>query len=76
MGKSCAIDLMVADSSPAGQLLIYFHNVFPVLTKTLCQHLSLVPKSRIKAFVCKPRRCSPRPSARLSEHGVSRGSAI
>ena len=30
MGKSCAIDLRVAASNPAGQLLIYFHNVFPV----------------------------------------------
>ena len=36
MGKSCAIDLRVADSNPTGQLLIYIHNVFPVLTKTLC----------------------------------------
>ena len=47
----------VAGSNPAGQLLIYFHNVFPVLTKTLCRHSSLVPRSRIKAFVCKLRRC-------------------
>ena len=35
MGKSCAVDLRVAGSNLAGQLLIYFHNVFPVLTKTL-----------------------------------------
>ena len=28
MGKSCAINLRVAGSSPAGQLLILFHNVF------------------------------------------------
>ena len=56
------IDLRVAGSNPAGQLLIYFHNVFPVLTKTLCQHPSLVPRSRIKAFMRKPRRCSTRPS--------------
>ena len=47
MGKSCAIDLRVAGSNPAGQLLIYFHNVFPVLTKTLCQHPSLAPRSHI-----------------------------
>ena len=33
MGKSCAIDLRVAGSSPAGQLLIYFHNVFQFLQK-------------------------------------------
>ena len=33
MGKSCTIDMRVAGSNPAGQLLIYFHNVFPVLTK-------------------------------------------
>ena len=38
MGKSCAIDLRVAASSPDGQLLIYFQNVFRVLTKTLCRH--------------------------------------
>ena len=50
---------LVAGSNPAGQLLIYFHNVFPVLTKTLCRHSGLVPRSRIKAFVRKPRRCSP-----------------
>ena len=56
------IDLRVAGSNPDGQLLIYFHNVFPVLTKTLCRHVSLVPRSRIKAFVRKPQRCSPRPS--------------
>ena len=95
MGESCAIDLRVAGSNPAGQLLIYFHNVFSVLTKTLsafksssqiphqsfraqtglnpagqlliyfhnvfqflqklCRHSSLVPRSRIKAFVGKPR---------------------
>ena len=53
MGKSCAIDLRVAGSSPAGQLMIYFRNVFPVLTKTLCRHSSLVPRSHIKAFVRK-----------------------
>ena len=57
------IDLKVAGSNPAGQLLIYFHNVFPVLTKTLCRHASLVPTSCIKAFMRKPRRCSRRPSA-------------
>ena len=34
MGKSCVIDLRVTGSNPAGLLLIYFHNVFPVLTKT------------------------------------------
>ena len=60
MGKSCAIDLRVAGSSPAGQLLIYFHNVFPVLRKTLCRHSSLVPRSGIKAFVRKPWCCSYR----------------
>ena len=49
------IDLRVAGSNLAGQLLIYFHNVFPVLTKTQCQHASLVPRSRIKAFVRKLR---------------------
>ena len=37
------IDLRVAGLNPAGQLLIYFHNVFPVLTKTLCRHGSLFP---------------------------------
>ena len=56
------IDLRVAGSNLAGQLLIYFHNVFPVLTKTLCRHASLAPRSGIKAFVRKPRRCSPWPS--------------
>ena len=66
MGKSCAIDLSVADSNPAGQLLIYFHNIFPVLTKTLSRYSSLVSRSRIKAFVRKPRRCSPRPLAPLA----------
>ena len=65
MGKSCTIDLRVAGSSPAGQLLIYFHNVFPVLTKILCGHSSLVPRSRIKDFVPKPQRCSRRPLAPL-----------
>ena len=60
MGKSCAINLRVAGSSPAGQLLIYFHNVSPVLTKTLCGHSSLVPRPRIKAFVRRPRCCLPR----------------
>ena len=34
MGKSFAIDLRVAGSS---QLLIYFHNVFPFLTKSPCR---------------------------------------
>ena len=48
MGKSCVIDLRVAGSSPAGQLLIYFHNVFPVLTKTICRHSSLVPRPASK----------------------------
>ena len=62
MGKSCAIDLRVTGSNPAGQLLIYFCNVFPVPTRTLCRHSSLVPRSRIKAFVRKLRRCSPLPS--------------
>ena len=33
MGKSCAIDLRVAGSNPAGQLLIYFQNVFQFLQK-------------------------------------------
>ena len=33
MGKSCTIDLRVAGPNLARQLLIYFHNVFPVLTK-------------------------------------------
>ena len=47
------INLRVAGSNPAGQLLIYFHNVFPVLTKTLCRHASLVPRSCIKAFMHK-----------------------
>ena len=59
------IDPRVAGSNPAGQLLIYFHNAFPVLKKTLCRHSSVVPRSRIKAFVRKLRRCSPRPSAPL-----------
>ena len=46
------IDPRVVGSNPIGQLLIYFHSVFPVLTKTLlCRHASLVPRSRIKAFV-------------------------
>ena len=31
MGKSCAIDLRVAGSNPAEQLLIYLHNVFQFL---------------------------------------------
>ena len=62
MGKSCAIDLRVEGSSPAGQLLIYFHNVFPVLTKTLCRYSDLVPRSRIKASVRRLRCCLPRPS--------------
>ena len=48
MGKPCAIDLRVAGSSPAGQLLTYFRNVFPVFTKTLCRHSSLVPRSASK----------------------------
>ena len=43
MGKSDAIDLRVAGSNPAGQLLIYFHNVSPALTRILCQHSSLFP---------------------------------
>ena len=64
-GNLVLIDLRVAGSNPAGQLLIYFHNVFPVLTKTLCRHSNLVPRSRIKALVRKPRRCSRRPSAAL-----------
>ena len=59
MGKSCAIDLRVTGSNPAGQLLIYFRNVSQFL------RLNLVPRSCIKAFVRKPRRCSPRPSAPL-----------
>ena len=71
MGHSCATDPKVAGWNPAGQLLIYFHNVFPVLTKTLCRHSSLVPRSRIKAFVPKRRRCSPRPSALLIFVAVS-----
>ena len=33
MGKSCAIDLRVAGSNPAGQLLIYVHNDFQFLQK-------------------------------------------
>ena len=65
MGKLCAVDLTVAGSSPAGQLLIFFHNVFQVLTKTLGRHSSLLPRSRIKASVRKLRRCSPQPSATL-----------
>ena len=60
-GNCELIDLRVAGSNPAGQLLIYFHNVFPVLAKILCRHANLVPRSHIKAFVCKPRRCSLRP---------------
>ena len=56
------LDLRVAGSNPAGQLLIYFRNVFLVLTKLQCRHTSLVPRSRIKTFVRKPGRCSPRPS--------------
>ena len=53
--KSCALDPRAAGSSLAGQLLIFFHNVFSVLTKTLCRHSSLVPRSRIKAFMRSPR---------------------
>ena len=60
MGKSCAVDLRVAGSSPPGQLLIFFHNVFSVLTKTLYRHSSLVPRSLIKDFVRSPRCCIPR----------------
>ena len=52
------IDLRVAGWNQAGQLLIYSHIVSPGLTKTLCQHASLVPWSCIKAFMCKPRHCS------------------
>ena len=59
------IDLRVEGLNLVGQLLIYFHSVFPVLTKTLCRHASLVPKSRIKAFMSKLQRCSPQPSAPL-----------
>ena len=66
MGQSCTIDLRVAGSNPAGQLLIYFHNLFPVLTKTLCRHSSLVPRSRIKAYVRKLRRCSPGPPGSIN----------
>ena len=62
MGKSCAVNLRVVRLNPAGQLLLYFHNVFPVLTKTLCRHASLIPRSLVKALMHKPRRCSPRPS--------------
>ena len=62
-GKSCT-----------GQLLIDFHNVFLVLTETLCRHSSLVPRSRIKAFVRKLRRCSSRPSPPLIRHGGSQTS--
>ena len=67
------INLRVAGSNPAGQLLIYVHNVFPVLTETLCRHVSLVPRSRIKAFVRKPRRCSPPPlnDVIIGESGTS-----
>ena len=65
VGKSCAIDLRVAGLNPAGKLLIYFHNVFPVLIKTLCRHSSLVLRSSIKALMRKPRRCSSRPLAPL-----------
>ena len=41
----------IAGSNPAGQLLIYFHNVFPVLTKTLFRHSSLVqvPRQSLRA---------------------------
>ena len=51
MGKSCAIDLRVAGSNPAGQLMIYFHNVFPVLTKTLTtfKSSSQVPHQSFRA---------------------------
>ena len=42
--------LRAAGSNPAGQLLIYFHSVFPVLTKTLCRHSNLVPKSCINSL--------------------------
>ena len=48
------IDLRVAGSNPAGQLLIYFHNVFPVLTNTLCQHSSLVPSPASKLLCANP----------------------
>ena len=69
MGRSCAIDLMLAGSSPAGQLLSIFHNVFSVLAKTLCRHSSLVPRSRIKAFVRRPWSYFPRlrPSSQIWE---------
>ena len=60
MRKSCAIDLRVAGSNLAGQLLILFLDVFSVLAKALCRHSSLVLRSRIKAFVCRPRCCFPR----------------
>ena len=66
MGESCAIDPRVVGSNPAGQLLIYFQKLFPVLTKTLCQHSSLVPRSRIETFMRKLHRCSPPPSAPLA----------
>ena len=59
-GKSCDIGLRLAGSSQTGQLLILFHNVSSVLTKTPCQHSSQVPRSRIKAFMCRPRCCFPR----------------
>ena len=43
---------------------MFFHNAFSVLTKSLCWHSSLVPRSRIKVFVrrqqcCFPRLCPP-----------------
>ena len=47
-------DLRVADSSPAWQLLTFCHNVFSVLTKALCRHSSLVPRSRTEAFMGRP----------------------
>ena len=52
MGKLCANDMIVAGSNPAGQLLIYFHSVFPVLTKnsrSTCKFSSQVPHQSFRA---------------------------
>ena len=39
-------DPRVAGSNPAGQTIDLLPQSFPVLTKTICRHSSLVPRSR------------------------------
>ena len=55
MGNLCAVDNRVAGSCPTGQLLI----CFSVFAKILCQHSSLAPRPRIRAFMRRLRCCFP-----------------